>query len=104
MNENDTVLQILQHAAKNNNIILDDDVVTDTIDDFGAENVTHVVMQTQQEMDPFLEKLLDKSFEEFFRVALEKQKSRQAWTRMLDPADAFDIVVNLDGSLGEINT
>jgi hypothetical protein len=94
---NKTILDILRSAAQDSNLRLDDEVITDTMDQFGTQEITQVIAMTLHPTNQILEPVLNLMLTEFFTMAIKRQEMRDQWSLWMD--DKLTAGVDANGDL-----
>jgi hypothetical protein len=79
-----SILALLQNTARDQNLRLDDEVITDTIDLFGARELIIILRMIMNSSSPELDAILGNAMGDFFNVAKDKQMQRDQWNLMME--------------------
>ncbi len=93
-----TVLDVLKnvHATKEHNI--SDEVLKDTIEEFGEGFLTFLVQLTMN-LPAEYSGMAEHDFQIFFKMAIEKQRLRDCWKKAMDPNDPLEMFIDRDGNV-----
>jgi hypothetical protein len=94
-----SMLSVLRNTSQARELGLKDEVIADTIEDFGEEVMKMVMWAISVNTDEQVDEFLALAMQEFFLVAKDKQDLRNHWDRAMDPEDSVDMFLDKDGNI-----